>query len=130
MVLGRAIEAYGDGTRHVKKTGGTTKPTTSPSATEKEIPSTTAEFPNLFARAFTSSMAALHVQPDQLCLENHPNCRMIPWFSATPPVDRKRLIWLTVDKSLSLQELPSRNSREKLPVVVLGRGSNFDDFQP
>jgi|HubBroStandDraft_6_1064221.scaffolds.fasta_scaffold61303_3 hypothetical protein len=55
-----AIESYGDGARHVKKTGGPTKPTISPSATEKEIPSTTAEFPNLFARAFTSSMAALH----------------------------------------------------------------------
>ena len=39
-------------------------------------------------------------------------------------------LWRIIgEKSLSLQELPSRNSREKLPVVVLSRGSNFDDFQ-
>ena len=64
MLLGRAIESYGDGTGQVKKTGRPTKPTTCPSATEKEIPSITAEFPNLFTTAFTSSMAALQTQPD------------------------------------------------------------------
>jgi hypothetical protein len=90
MVLGRAIESYGDGTRHGKKNRRADETyDLHPPAIEKEVPSTTAEFPNLFAREFTSSLAALHAQPDQLCLENHPNCRMIPWFSATPPVDRK-----------------------------------------